>query len=73
MSNKKQISVKEYAEKHNTETNRRGHKMSEGYLYRLIRQDIGRDKIKGKTTKPTRPLWFDYVLVGDKERILIEI
>ena len=58
-------SVKEYAEKHNTKLNRRGHKMSEGYLYRLIRNDI-----KGNGTTS---LWFKYILEGDKERIFIEL
>lgn len=44
--------------------NRRGHKMSFGYLYRLIRQH--------KTGTITRPLWFEYVFVGEKDRILIK-
>ena len=73
MSEKKLISIKEFAEEHNTELNRRGHKMSESYIYRLIRQHLGRHKIKGKRSKATRELWFDYVLEGEKERILIEI
>lgn len=57
------ISLAEYAEKHNPELNRRGHKMSESYLYRLIREDI-------KKTN-TRKLWFNYVLEGGKDRIYI--
>lgn len=59
----KKISLREYADSHNTVLNRRGHKMSEGYLYRIIREDI-----KGIGT---RKLWFKYVLEGDKERIYI--
>ena len=63
MANK--ITLKEYAEKHNPKLNRRGHKMSASYLYRLIRQDI-----KGVNS---RDLWFKYVLEGDKDRIFIYI
>ena len=66
----KKVSLKEYAEKHNKELTRRGNKMSEGYLYRLIRQDLGRDK---KHPVATRELWFNYELEGPKERILIII
>jgi len=73
MSKNNQITVRDFALNYNEELNRRGHRMSEGYLYRLIRQDIGRDKVNGKIRKPSRPLWFKYVLIGDKERILIEI
>jgi hypothetical protein len=62
------VSLKEYAEKHNPQLTRRGKKMTEGYIYRLIRQDLGRDK---KYTTPTRELWFQYVLEGPKERIYI--
>lgn len=57
------VSLKEYADKHNPETNRRGKPMSFGYLYRLIRQDI-----KGEGT---RDLWFKYELEGPKDRIWI--
>lgn len=57
------VSLKEYADKHNTVLNRRGQRMSEGYLYRLIRQDIAGNA--------TRSLWFKYVLEGEKDRILI--
>jgi len=64
MSNKR-ISLKEYADKHNPKLNRRGHKMSEGYLYRLIRNNI-----KGTGTTA---LWFNYTLEGDKQRIFIEL
>lgn len=60
-----QVTLKEYALNHNPRKNRRGHKMSEGYLYRLIRQDI-----KGSNTCQ---LWFDYVLTGNKDRILINL
>ena len=73
MNNKKQITVRQYADELNPELNRRGHKMSEGYLYRLIRQDMGRDKVKGKIRTSSRSLWFKYVLIGEKERIMIEI
>lgn len=57
------VSVKEFTEKYNTVKTRRGHKMSESYLYRLIRADI--------EGTPTRPLWFEYILEGDKEAIKI--
>jgi hypothetical protein len=57
------ISVEEYAAKHNPVRNRRGHKMSASYIYRLIRQDIKEE--------PTRDLWFKYELTGEKDRILI--
>lgn len=60
MSNK--ISLKEYT-KINPVKTRRGKAMSEGYLYRLIREDI-----KGTST---RSLWFNYELEGDKDRIWI--
>jgi hypothetical protein len=64
----KKVSLKEYAEHHNNKLTRRGKRMSEGYIYRLIRQDLGRDK-----THPvaTRNLWFKYELTGDKDKILI--
>jgi len=61
----KKISLKEYADKHNPKLNRRGFKMSESYLYRLIRQHI-----KGNNTAD---LWFKYILEGDKDRIYIEL
>jgi len=61
----KKVSLAEYAAKHNPELNRRGHKMSESYLYRLIREDI-----KGIGT---RKLWFKYILEGDKDHIFIEL
>ena len=63
MTKVKEISVKEFAEHHNPILNRRGKKMSEGYLYRLIREDV-----KGNGG---RELWFDYILTGEKDRILI--
>lgn len=57
------VSLLEYADKYNTVKNRRGHKMSYGYLYRLIREDQqGINK---------RPLWFEYELTGEKDRIFI--
>jgi hypothetical protein len=66
MAKKKQlITVKEYADKHNPRLNRRGYKMCESYLYRLIRQHI-----KGENTTS---LWFKYVLQGDKGHIFIEL
>ncbi len=61
----KQITLREYAEKYNPVLNRRGHKMSEGYLYRLIREN--EKKIN------SRSLWFNYIMTGDKDRIFIEI
>jgi hypothetical protein len=57
------VSLKEYADKHNPQLNRRKQRMSEGYLYRLIRQDIKKEA--------TRSLWFKYILEGDKDRIFI--
>jgi len=65
----KKVSLKEYADKYNTITTRRGKKMSETYLYRLIRRDLGR--IKETEPVDTRPLWFKYELDGPKERIWI--
>lgn len=61
MANK--ISLRDYADNHNTVLNRRKQKMSFGYLYRLVRDDIA------GTNK--RQLWFDYVLEGAKDRIWI--
>jgi hypothetical protein len=61
--NKIKVSLPDYANNFNPVLNRRGTKMSWGYLYRLIRQDI-----KGKLTKP---LWFKYVLEGEKDRIFV--
>lgn len=59
------LTLKEYALNHNPRLTRRGHKMSESYLYRLIRNDS-----KGVNTCS---LWFKYVLEGDKQRIFIEL
>jgi len=56
------ISLSDYAKHHNPVLNRRGHKMSESYLYRLIRKDV-----KGEPVK----IWFKYILEGDKDRIYI--
>lgn len=67
---KQKISLKEYADKHNTVLTRRGKKMSESYIYRLIRQELGRDK---KHPIATRDLWFTYTMEGDKDRIYIII
>lgn len=61
----KKITIREYADQHNPKLNRRGHKMSESYLYRLIRQDI-----KGTNTVK---LWFNYIFEGDKDRIFIKL
>lgn len=59
------ISLKEYAEKVNPRLNRRGHPMSESYLYRLIRQD--------KAGTLHFPLWFEYQLEGEKEKVRIVV
>lgn len=59
----KKVSLSEYAAKHNPVLTRRGKRMSESYLYRLIRQDV-----KGECN---RKLWFTYVLEGEKDRIYI--
>ena len=59
------VSIKDFASTHNTKLNRRGQKMSQGYLYRLIRNDI-----KGTETGK---IWFKYILEGDKQRIYIEV
>lgn len=57
------VSLHDFANKYNTVLSRRGKRMSEGYLYRLIREDI-----KGTNT---RSLWFKYVLEGEKDKIFI--
>lgn len=57
------ISLRDYALNHNPIKTRRDKKMSESYLYRLIREDI-----RGVCS---RDLWFKYVLEGDKDRIYI--
>lgn len=59
----KEVSLLEYADKHNKVLTRRGHKMSFSYLYRLIREH--------RAGKLTRELWFEYKLNGDKEIISI--
>lgn len=59
------ISLRDYALNHNPVKTRRNKKMSESYLYRLIREDI-----KGINN---RPLWFEYELTGEKDRIWIKI
>ena len=67
----KKVSLKEYAEKHNTKLTRRGTQMSESYLYRLIRRDLG--CIKDSEPVDKRELWFKYELEGDKKRIWVLI
>ena len=62
---KNKVPLKDFADNYNNIKNRRGKKMSEGYIYRLIREDI-----KGTNT---RDLWFKYVLEGEKDRIFIVI
>lgn len=62
---KKKIPLLTYAEKHNPVKNRRGHKMSFGYLYRLIREH--------RQGKNKRDIWFEYVMEGEKEKIFILI
>lgn len=57
------ISLAEYAAKYNPVLTRRGKRMSESYIYRLIRDDIKGNK--------SRELWFNYVLEGEKDRIYI--
>lgn len=59
------VSLREYADKHNPRLNRRGKKMSWGYLYRLIRLA---EKKENK-----EPLWFDYELEGEQARVWIKI
>lgn len=57
------VSIKEFITKYNTVKNRRGQPLSEGYIYRLIRQDIAGNC--------SRSLWFKYHLEGPKDRIFI--
>jgi hypothetical protein len=59
----KKVSIKQFAANYNHVRNRRGHFLSEGYIYRLIRQDI--------SGNCTRLLWFKYVLEGAKDHIYI--
>lgn len=66
----KKVSLKEYAEQHNPKLTRRGQRMSESYLYRLIRQDLGCDRT---IEHQTRDLWFKYEFEGPKNRIWIVI
>lgn len=61
----KKVSMQDYIDNYNPKLTRRGTKMSFGYLYRLIRQDI-----EGTIKKP---LWFKYELEGEKKRIWILI
>lgn len=60
------VSLKEYADKYNPRLNRRGHKMSMSYLYRLIREDQRGERIGKK-----EPVWFKYIMEGDKDHIFI--
>lgn len=60
-----EISIKDFADNYNTVLNRRGFKLSESYIYRLIRQDN-----KGFNS---RKLWFKYIFKGDKNAIKIII
>ena len=60
-----EVSIKDYADNYNPIMNRRGFKMSESYIYRLIRQDD-----KGLNNKK---LWFKYIFKGDKNAIKIII
>lgn len=68
MSKKKdtlrKVSLKEYADVHNPRLSRRNKRMTESYLYRLIRQAHA-----GKRDD----LWFDYIMEGEKDRIYILI
>ena len=59
------VSISDYINNHCTVLNRRGKPLSEGYLYRLIRQDIAGNY--------SRSLWFKYTLEGPKDRIFILI
>jgi len=63
MSNKNKVSLADYAAKHNPIKTRRNKRMTESYLYRLIREDIAGTN--------TRALWFKYILEGEKDRIWI--
>lgn len=63
MSSTRKISLREYANKYNDVLTRRNKKMSESYLYRLIRQ--------AENGELTRSLWFEYEMEGDKDRIYI--
>lgn len=69
----KKVSLKEYAEVYNTELTRRGHRMSESYIYRLIRQHEGTQKYTSMKppVKPLRKLWFKYEFEGKKDKVLI--
>jgi hypothetical protein len=60
-----EITLKQFADNYNTIKNRRGHKMSQGYIYRLIRQH--------KSGTNTRELWFNYTFIGDKDSIRITV
>lgn len=64
------ITLREFATKYNTMLTRRHKRMSESYLYRLIREDIAGVNMKGN--KP-RELWFKYTFVGDKDSVRITI
>lgn len=61
----KKVSVSEYVNVHNPRLTRRGKKMSESYIYRLIRNNQ-----KGL---PHPTLWFEYTLEGEKDHVFIII
>lgn len=69
----KKVSLKEYAEKYNDQLTRRGHRMSESYIYRLIRQHQGTEKGEKLANPPKglRKLWFKYEFEGEKDKVLI--
>lgn len=58
-----EITLNEFAKTYNKQLTRRGCKMSESYIYRLIREN------ESKTN--TRLLWFKYRFEGDKKHIKI--
>lgn len=60
----RKVSLKEYAENHNRQLTRRGKKMSESYIYRVIRNDVAK-------TPNVRSPWFTYTMKGEKDRIWI--
>lgn len=62
---KKEVSLLEYANKHNTVKSRRGHQMTFSYLYRLVRETE-----KGTAT---RELWFKYRFDGERDAILVTL
>lgn len=63
MQQVKRIPLLDYVAHYNPVLNRRGHKMSYSYIYRLIRET--------EAGECTRKLWFKYELTGEKDRIYI--